>query len=85
VIPFASDQFFWADRLLKAGVAPVPVPAKGLSADRLARAIDEASKDTMCASAAALAESIAREDGLRVAAAEIQKRIVSGPPTPGRL
>ncbi len=29
VVPFAGDQFFWADRLREAGAATVPVRAKG--------------------------------------------------------
>lgn len=71
VVPFAGDQPFWADRLHKAGAAPSPVPAKSLSADRLARAIDEANRDAPRASATALAVSIAREDGLKAAATAI--------------
>ena len=57
---------------VKAGLAPAPVPAKGLRADQLARAIDEASKDTFRDSAAGLALSIAAEDGLQSAVAAIE-------------
>jgi sterol 3beta-glucosyltransferase len=72
VVPFAGDQFFWADRLRQAGAAPAPVPAKDLSADRLARAIDEADKNMLRAGAAQLAASIAREGGLTTAATAIE-------------
>ena len=71
VVPFAGDQFFWADRLRQAGAAPPPVPAKGLRAARLARAIDAADKSAPRAGAAALAASIAREDGLKTAVTAI--------------
>ncbi len=70
-VPFAGDQFFWADRLHRTGAAPAPVPAKGFSADRLARAIDEADKAASRA-AAALGASIAREDGFKMAVAAIE-------------
>jgi sterol 3beta-glucosyltransferase len=72
VVPFAGDQFFWADRLRQAGAAPAPVPAKGLRADRLARAIDEANESAPRTSAVALAASIAREDGLKTAVMAIK-------------
>ncbi len=71
VVPFAGDQFFWADRLRQAGAAPPPVPAKGLRAARLARAIDAADKSAPRAGAAALAASIAQEDGLKTAVTAI--------------
>ncbi|MBN9509245.1 MAG: glycosyltransferase family 1 protein [Alphaproteobacteria bacterium] len=71
VVPFAGDQFFWADRLRHAGAAPPPVPAKGLCADRLARAIDAAGEGAPRAGAAALAASIGREDGLKTAVTAI--------------
>jgi sterol 3beta-glucosyltransferase len=74
VVPFAGDQFFWAHRLRRAGAAPAPVPAKGLSADRLARAIDEATKNAPRATA--LAASIAREDGLKTAIAAIERLLL---------
>ena len=72
VVPFAGDQFFWADRLRKAGVAPAPVRAKGMSAEVLAHAIDEANKDAPRASASALAVSVAGEDGLTTAVTAIE-------------
>lgn len=73
VVPFAGDQPFWADRLRKAGVAPAPVPARGLRAEGLAGAIDEAERDGPRANAAALAGAVAGEDGLKVAATAIEQ------------
>jgi sterol 3beta-glucosyltransferase len=65
VVPFAGDQPFWAARLHRTGAAPAPVPAKGLSAERLEHAIAEADRDAPRAAAAALAAAIVQEDGLR--------------------
>ena len=75
VVPFAGDQFFWADRLREAGVAPAPVLANGLNADQLARAIDAADRDEVCAKAAALAVSFVREDGLKTAVTAIESLV----------
>jgi sterol 3beta-glucosyltransferase len=72
VVPFAGDQPFWADRLRRAGVAPAPVPARTLTADRLAHAIDEVSTEALRARAVALAASIAQEDGLKAAVTAIE-------------
>jgi len=73
VVPFAADQFFWADRLRRVGAAPAPVPAQGLTSDRLAQAIREADGSAPRAGAASLGASIAREDGLGTAVAAIEK------------
>jgi UDP:flavonoid glycosyltransferase YjiC (YdhE family) len=58
--------------LLRVGAAPAPVPAKGLSADRLSLAISEAGKSAMRDNAAVLGASIAKEDGLTAAVAAIE-------------
>ena len=71
VVPFAADQFFWADRLRLAGAAPAAVPAKGLRAAALAHAIGEAASETMRARAAALGAAMASEDGAAQAIAAL--------------
>ncbi|HEY2050373.1 MAG TPA: glycosyltransferase [Caulobacteraceae bacterium] len=80
-VPFAGDQFFWAERLRLADAAPGPVPAKELSASRLARAIDEADSEALRRGAAVLATSIAREDGLKTAVAAIEALTQRAPRT----
>jgi sterol 3beta-glucosyltransferase len=40
VVPFAGDQFFWAQRLRLAGVAQQPLAASELTSEALSRAID---------------------------------------------
>jgi sterol 3beta-glucosyltransferase len=64
VVPFAGDQFFWADRLRQAGVAPRPVPAKDLRASALGRAIAQAQDDQMRDRATSLGLAMRAEDGL---------------------
>jgi len=72
VVPFAGDQFFWADCLRRAGVAPPPIAAKGLTASALARAIASADGAAMRSRAAALGTSMRAEDGLGRAVAWIE-------------
>jgi UDP:flavonoid glycosyltransferase YjiC (YdhE family) len=60
-VPFAYDQPFWGRRLRELGVASEVIPAKRLTAVRLAAAID-AAPDRRPA-AAGLAQRIAAEDG----------------------
>jgi sterol 3beta-glucosyltransferase len=64
VVPLAGDQFFWADRLERLGVAPAPVKARGLRAATLARSIEQADKPGVRARSAALGAQMADERGL---------------------
>ncbi len=78
VVPFAGDQFFWADRLRQAGAAPPPVPAKDLRATTLGRAIAAAQDDRTRACAAALGAAMQAEDGLQAAVAAITAMLRPG-------
>jgi UDP:flavonoid glycosyltransferase YjiC (YdhE family) len=64
VVPFANDQFFWADRLAALGVAPRHVPGPKLDAEALARMIDAAQQPEVRQRARALGTAMAQEDGL---------------------
>ncbi|WP_303637243.1 glycosyltransferase [Stenotrophomonas tuberculopleuritidis] len=64
VMPFAADQFFWADRLHRLGVAPAPLSPKRLDAATLAAAITFAEDPATRARAAALGASMAEEQGV---------------------
>lgn len=66
IVPFAPpDQSFWGHRVFELGVGPRPIPAKQLSAERLAEAICLATSDEAMAShAAALGKHLQREDGV---------------------
>ncbi|GFZ97360.1 glycosyltransferase [Dyella caseinilytica] len=73
VVPFAGDQFFWADRLRQAGVAAEGLSVKhldaGLLADRLAFA--GTNETRICAQV--LGKKMMAEDGLTSAIACIEK------------
>jgi len=64
VMPFGGDQFFWADCLTTAGVAPKYVPAPKATADSLRAAIEFTQTDAVRARASALGAALAREDGV---------------------
>ncbi len=65
VIPFFGDQGFWGQRVLDLGVGPAPTVRKQLSAERLARALEQAVSDPiMQQKASALGAKIRAEDGL---------------------
>lgn len=71
VVPFAGDQFFWADRLKALGVAPGGVRAKDISGRTLRRAIEFAERDVVRGRAHAVGQAMATEDGLSRALAAI--------------
>lgn len=73
VVPFAGDQFFWANRLQRLGVADAPVDSRRLLAADFARAIAFAAREDTKAHAAALGARIGQEDGLRQAVESIER------------
>ncbi|HRQ33586.1 MAG TPA: glycosyltransferase [Anaerolineales bacterium] len=64
IVPFMTDQPFWARRVHAVGVAPKPILVKRLSVERLTQAIIEASGDNIRQCARALGQSINKEDGV---------------------
>ncbi|HEM7804355.1 glycosyltransferase [Burkholderia cenocepacia] len=73
VVPFAGDQFFWANRLQRLGVADAPVAGRRVEAAALARAIAFAERGETKACAAALGTRIAQEEGLQRAVSAIER------------
>ena len=73
VVPFAGDQFFWANRLRRLGVADARVAGRRMDAAALAGAMAFAARADTKARAAELGARIAREDGLRVAVDAIER------------
>jgi sterol 3beta-glucosyltransferase len=73
VVPFAGDQFFWADRLTQAGAAPPALSWKHLDARRLADRLEDASNNDMRQRALTLGEKMKAEDGLASAVSRIEK------------
>ncbi len=72
VLPFAGDQFFWAEQLRRHGVAPAATSGGHIKASALARAIELAQMPEMRERAAALGARMRTEDGLSVAVDRIQ-------------
>jgi sterol 3beta-glucosyltransferase len=65
VVPFTSDQPFWGRRVHELGVGPKPIPARKLSAERLASALVEATSSAkMRANAEEVGKRIRAEDGV---------------------
>ncbi|GIG88354.1 glycosyltransferase [Plantactinospora endophytica] len=74
VCPAVGDQPFWARRMHALGVAPPPVPAPALRADRLAGAIRTAYDDVgMADRAARLGALVRAETGAADAVAVLEK------------
>jgi UDP:flavonoid glycosyltransferase YjiC (YdhE family) len=79
IVPFIVDQRFWGQRVRALGVGPAPLPAKDLTASRLAFAIQTATSNPQTAArAAALGRAIRAEDGLGEAVNHIQQVLVLG-------
>jgi UDP:flavonoid glycosyltransferase YjiC (YdhE family) len=75
-VPFAFDQPFWAERLRRLGAGPAPVPERGLTPARLARAIRRAVQDPrMRLAARAVGERIRAEDGVGIAVRELERAL----------
>jgi UDP:flavonoid glycosyltransferase YjiC (YdhE family) len=65
ILPFIVDQSFWGKRVKALGVGPESIPAKKLTADKLANAIRAATTDSkMKERAAGLGQAIRAEDGV---------------------
>lgn len=75
VLPFAGDQFFWAEQLRQHGVAPAATNGRHVSADSLSRAIDVAQTAQMRDRASVLGATMRTEDGLSTAVERIHALI----------
>lgn len=76
VLPCGADQFFWASRLVKAGVAPPYVRMGKVDARSLAAMIEFSQRDEIRTRAQALGAAIAQEDGIGTAVQRIEKLLV---------
>jgi sterol 3beta-glucosyltransferase len=72
VLPFAADQFFWAEQLRQRGVAPAAPTIRNITAAALSRAIEAAQTAEMRERASALGAKMRAEDGLARAVEKIQ-------------
>jgi UDP:flavonoid glycosyltransferase YjiC (YdhE family) len=64
VLPFAADQFFWADQLLRIGIAPVTTSVQRATAASLSHAIGAAGTPEIREKASAVGAKMRMEDGL---------------------
>ncbi|UWZ82371.1 glycosyltransferase [Occallatibacter riparius] len=71
VLPFAADQFFWAEQLHQRGIAPAASSATKVNADVLARAIDAAQSEPMRERARVIGQAMRTEDGLASAVEKV--------------
>jgi UDP:flavonoid glycosyltransferase YjiC (YdhE family) len=71
-LPVAVDQFFWADRLASAGVAPPYIRATQIDAPRLRRMIEFAERDSVRERARALGIAMSEEHGVSRAVQAIE-------------
>lgn len=75
-MPFGADQFFWARHVAELRCGPPPVSRRGLTAERLAAAIDASLNDPIFrARAAAIGAQIAAERGVERAVALITSHV----------
>jgi UDP:flavonoid glycosyltransferase YjiC (YdhE family) len=72
-VPFVGDQFFWGWQLQRLGVATPRLERRGLTAARLAEAIQLARKPEMIARAAALGRRVRSEDGVAAAVRQLER------------
>ena len=72
-MPFAGDQFFWAERLRLAGVAPATMDGQRPKAEAFARALDFAAGAQIRDCARLLGETMRAEDGVAAALTALQR------------
>ncbi|HVX65246.1 MAG TPA: glycosyltransferase [Bryobacteraceae bacterium] len=78
VVPFAGDQFFWAERLTRAGAAPRSIPHSKLDARTLRSRIEEACAPAMRERAAEMGRSMSAEAGIPAAVKGIEQFVKLG-------
>jgi sterol 3beta-glucosyltransferase len=74
ILPFGIDQHFWADRMIKLGVAVPAAPVAAMAAAKLASAVDQARNDQLIEDRAQLlARRVQAEDGTGQAVAHLER------------
>ena len=64
VVPVFADQPFWGSRVFELGAGPRPIPAKQLSEDSLALAIEATQQEQMRARASEIGQRMHQENGV---------------------
>jgi sterol 3beta-glucosyltransferase len=71
VLPFAADQFFWAEQLRQRGLAPAAASARNVTTATLSHAITAARTTEMRERASAVGAKMRAEDGLAAAVGRV--------------
>lgn len=77
VIPFAGDQFFWAERLRITGVAPKPLDARKLTMQEVRAALDFTATRRVRNQARTMGEMMHQENGVRNAVGILERLMES--------
>jgi sterol 3beta-glucosyltransferase len=77
VLPFAADQFFWAEQLRQRGIAPATGNVHNVTAATLSRAILAARTAEMREQASAVGEKMRGENGLAAAVGRVHALMAS--------
>jgi sterol 3beta-glucosyltransferase len=77
VLPFAADQFFWAEQLRQRGMAPATGSVHNVTAATLSRAILAARTAEMREQASAVGEKMRAENGLAAAVGRVHALMAS--------
>ncbi len=77
VSPFAGDQFFWAERLRLAGVAPAAVDIRRPGAEAFASALDFAATEQVRNRARVLGEKMRAENGVLDAVMALERIVAN--------
>ena len=77
VTPFAGDQFFWAERLRLAGVAPAAVDGRRPTAEAFASALDFAAAARVRSRARVLGETMRAENGVANAVVALERIVTN--------
>ncbi|KAJ3037692.1 hypothetical protein HDV00_001414 [Rhizophlyctis rosea] len=64
VVPFFGDQFFWGAMVYRMKAGPMPIPAREMTAEKLAATIHEALAQPTVAKAAEIAFQMSQENGV---------------------
>jgi len=73
-VPFFGDQLFWSRQVQALGAGPAPVPRSQLTADSLARAIQQATRDpAIRQQASSVGQLLQAEDGVRRAVELVER------------
>ena len=77
VLPFAADQFFWAEQLRQRGIAPAAGSVHNVTVATLSRAILAARTAEMREQASAVGEKMRAENGLAAAVGRVHALMAS--------